>query len=117
MAMDEVQQFLAEMARGAEATTHELELEEDRLRKLIGEERAAELELLWAKQLDPADEEDIKRYMDWKDKELIWTWARLERSRERRIAAGRAHMIRSQQEKPEPNPEQPEAEGKPDDRK
>ena len=94
--MDEVRQFLTEMARGADATTHKLELEEIELRELVGRERAAELELLWAKQLDPADEEDIKRYMDWKDKELIWTWSRLERSRERRIAAGRAQMIRSQ---------------------
>jgi hypothetical protein len=95
--MDEIQRFLAEMARGADATTHQLELEEIKLRQLLGRERAVELELLWARQLDPADEEDIKRYMDWKDKELIWTWSRLERSRERRIAAGHAHMIRSQQ--------------------
>lgn len=94
--MDEIQQFLVEMARGADATTHELEEEEARLRALVGPERAEELELLWAKQLDPADEEDIKRFMDWNDKELIWVWSRLERSRERRAAAGRAHMIHSQ---------------------
>ncbi|MHB8884724.1 MAG: hypothetical protein ACYC5H_06500 [Methylovirgula sp.] len=95
--MDDIQQFLAEMARGADATTHELEQEEARLRALVGRERAEELEQLWMKQLDPADEEDIKRYMDWNDKELIWTWSRLERSRERRAAAGRAHMLHSQQ--------------------
>jgi len=93
--MDDIQQFLAEMARGADATTHELELKEARLRALVGQERAVELEQLWAKQLDPVDEEDIKRCMDWNDKELIWTWSRLERSRERRAAAGRAHMIHS----------------------
>ncbi len=94
---DDIQEFLTEMARGADATTHELEREEARLRALVGHDRAQELGRLWAKDLDPADEEDIKRYMDWNDKELIWTWARLERSRERRAAAGRAHMIQSQQ--------------------
>ncbi|WP_020174576.1 hypothetical protein [Methyloferula stellata] len=94
---DEIQQFLTEMARGADATTQELEREEARLRALVGQERAGELKQLWANELDPADEEDIKRYMDWNDKELIWTWSRLERSRERRAAAGRAYMIHSQQ--------------------
>jgi hypothetical protein len=93
---DELEQFLAEMAKGADATTHELEIEEATLRALVGDQRAKELELLWTKQLDPADEEDVKRYMDWNDKKLIWLWHRLERSRERRAAAGRAYMIRSQ---------------------
>ncbi|UTD27589.1 hypothetical protein [Bradyrhizobium sp. WD16] len=95
--VDEIQQFLTEMARGADATTLELEQKEARLRALVGPERAEELERLWAKEFAPADEEDIKRFMDWSDKELIWTWSRLERSRERRAAAGRAHMIHSQQ--------------------
>ena len=93
---DEFQQFIAKMAEGADATTHELEAEEAALRAVIGPERAAELELLWTKQLDPVDEEEVKRYMDWNDKKLIWLWHRLERSRERRAAAGRAYMIRSQ---------------------
>jgi hypothetical protein len=93
---DEIEQFLAEMAKGADATTHELEIEEAALRTLVGDERAQELELLWTKQLDPVDEEDVKRYMDWNDKKLIWLWHRLERSRERRAVAGRAYMIRSQ---------------------
>ncbi len=93
---DEIEQFLAEMAKGADVTTHELELEEAALRALIGGERAGELELLWTNQLDPADEEDVKRYMDWNDKKLIWIWHRLERSRERRVAAGRAYMLHSQ---------------------
>ncbi|QXX76074.1 hypothetical protein [Methylovirgula sp. HY1] len=110
--MDEIQQFLAEMARGADATTHELEQEEVRLRMLVGHERAEELEQLWTNQLDPADEEDIKRYMDWNDKELIWTWSRLERSRERRAAAGRAHMIHSQQFDASTTPTSPETTAK-----
>lgn len=93
---DEIEEFLAEMAKGADATTHDLEIEEAALRAIVGEQRAEELELLWTRQLDPADEEDVKRYMDWNDKKLIWLWHRLERSRERRAAAGRAHMIRSQ---------------------
>lgn len=94
---DEIEEFIAEMAKGADATTHELEIEEATLRAIVGDQRAEELELLWTRQLDPADEEDVKRYMDWNDKKLIWLWHRLERSRERRRAAGRAYMIRSQE--------------------
>jgi hypothetical protein len=93
---DEIEQFLAEMVKGADATTHELEIEEAALRAIIGRERTEELEQLWMKELDPADEEDVKRYMDWNDRKLVWIWSRLERSRERRRAAGRAYMIETQ---------------------
>ena len=93
---DEIQQFITKMAEGADTTTHALEAEEETLRAVIGFERAAELELLWTKRLDPTDEEDVKRYMDWNDKKLIWLWHQIAVSRERRAAAGRAYMIRSQ---------------------
>jgi hypothetical protein len=84
------------MVKGADATTHELEIEEAALRAIIGRERTEELEQLWTKDLDPADEEDVKRYMDWNDRKLVWIWSRLEHSRERRRAAGRAYMIETQ---------------------
>lgn len=93
---DETEQFLAEMVKGSEETTHELEEGEAALRALLGSERVEELAQLWSRQLDPADEEEIKRYMDWNDKKLIWIWRRLEVSRERRAAAGRAYMVHSQ---------------------
>lgn len=93
---DDVQQFLAAMAKGAEETTHELELQEARILAHVGPERALELKKLWARELDSADEEDVKRTMDWSDKELIWIWSRLERSRERRALAGRVLMVKSQ---------------------
>ena len=92
---DEFQQFIAKMAEGADATTHELEAEEELLRAMIGPERVSELELLWSKQLDPIDEEEIKRFMDWNDKKLVWLWYRIGASRERRTAAGRAAMTRN----------------------
>jgi hypothetical protein len=92
---DEFQQFIARMAEGADATTHELEEEEKRLRVAVGPERAAELEQLWARQLDPIDEEEFKRYMDWTDKKLIWIWRQIAISRERRFIAGRAAMKRN----------------------
>ncbi len=92
---DETRRFLTEMAKGADATTHELELEEASVCARLGQERVLELKKLWARELDPADEEELKRTMDWRDKELVWIWSRLERSRERRLLAGRVLMTRS----------------------
>lgn len=84
--------FLAEMARELEASARKLEEREAELLSQLGAERVDELAQLWAKELDPHDEEDLKRSMDWADKELIWVWARLERARARRVLVGRQTM-------------------------
>jgi hypothetical protein len=89
---DETRRFLVEMAKGADETTHELELQEARVCARLGVERVLDLKKLWAREFDPVDEDEFKRSMDWSDKELIWIWARLERSRERRLLAGRGLM-------------------------
>lgn len=62
----------------------------------LGADRAAELAALWAKQMEPHDEAELKRNMDWTDKELIWVWLRLERVRARRVLAGRQTMLHMQ---------------------
>ena len=43
---------------------------------------------LWAKEMDPHDEAELKRNMDCTGKELIWVRARLECARPRRVFAG-----------------------------
>ncbi len=88
--------FLAEMARELDASARKLEQREAELLAMLGPERAEELRQLWAKQLDANDEEDLKRGMDWDDKELIWVWARLERARSRRVLVGRQTMLTTQ---------------------
>jgi hypothetical protein len=83
--------FFAEMAKELEASARKLETRKAELIAQLGPERVAELAALWAKTLDAHDETDMKRNMDWADKELIWVWARLERARARRVLVG--HQI------------------------
>ena len=90
--------FFAEMARELEASARKLEAREAELKALLGPDRVAELAGLWAKTLDPQDEADLKRSMDWDDKELIWVWSRLERARARRVLAGRQAMVSATQD-------------------
>jgi hypothetical protein len=87
--------FFAQMAQELEASVRKLEAREAELVAHLGAERVDELAALWAKKLDMVDEEELKRNMDWTDKELIWVWARLERARTRRVQVGRQVMINS----------------------
>lgn len=81
--------FIAGMARELDASARRLEAREAELVARLGADRVAELAGLWAKEMDPRDEAELKRNMDWTDKELIWVWSRLERARARRVLAGR----------------------------
>jgi hypothetical protein len=94
--MSDDRDFLSKMARELEDSIRKLEQRETELVTLLGLERVEELRALWAQSLPAADEEDVKRYMDWDDKELIWVWARLQRARERRVLVGRTSMVTMQ---------------------
>jgi hypothetical protein len=96
--------FVAEMVSELDASARRLEAREAELVALLGADRVAELAGLWAKQMDPHDEAELKRHMDWTDKELIWVWSRLERARARRVLAGRQAMLHMQY-----GPDTPEA--------
>jgi hypothetical protein len=89
-------EFLAQMATGLDETIRNLEVREAGMIALLGPERVEELRQLWAKTMDPHDEDDLKRNMDWDDKEMIWVWSRLERARAKRVLAGRQSMITQQ---------------------
>ncbi len=88
--------FIAAMARELDASARKLEAREKELVALLGADRVAELAGLWAKEMEPLDEAELKRNMDWSDKELIWVWSRLERARARRVLAGRQAMLHIQ---------------------
>jgi hypothetical protein len=88
--------FIAGMARELDASARRLEAREAELVARLGADRVAELAGLWAKEMDPHDEAELKRNMDWTDKELIWVWSRLERARARRVLAGRQAMLHMQ---------------------
>ena len=88
--------FIAGMARELDASARRLEAREAELVARLGADRVAELAGLWAKEMDPHDEAELKRNMDWTDKELIWVWSRLERARARRVLAGRQAMLNMQ---------------------
>ena len=70
--------FIAEMAKEAGASARRLEAREAELVARLGADRVAELAGLWAKEMDPHDEAELKRNMDWTGKELIWVRSRLD---------------------------------------
>ena len=62
----------------------------------FGADRGAGLAGLWAKGMDPHNEAELKRNMDWIGKELIWVRSRLDRARARRVLAGWQAMLHTQ---------------------
>jgi hypothetical protein len=88
--------FLAEMAKELEASMRKLKQRESELAALLGPDRVEELRALWARELPANEEDDIKRNMDWDDKEMIWVWARLNRVRQKRVLVGRYSMLSTQ---------------------
>ena len=87
-------QFLEQMVRQLESTITELSSREERLSAVLGDDRVAELDDLWRKQLSREDELELRRTLDWTDRELLWIWARLQRARSARAEAGKAIMQR-----------------------
>ncbi|MFO1417979.1 MAG: hypothetical protein U1E83_04860 [Methylotetracoccus sp.] len=87
-------QFLEQMVLQLEETIAELVVRERQISDSLGEERVSELAALWHKQLDHDEELELRRTMDWTDRELIWIWARLQRARSARAEAGKAIMTR-----------------------
>ncbi len=87
------QEFIEEAARRLDATLRQLEEEEARLTKLIGEERTRELRGFWLSEFEDMDMEEMRRGLDFDDCLLITVWNRLHRNRDRRAVAGRSAMI------------------------
>ncbi|CAL1239003.1 hypothetical protein [Candidatus Methylocalor cossyra] len=88
-------QFLEQMVRQLEETIRELSEREQGLMRALGAERTAQLRELWASQLGREEELELRRSLDWRDRELLWMWARLKRARSARVEAGQAIMRRA----------------------
>lgn len=87
-------QFLEQMVRQLEGTIRELSEREARLAAGLGEDRVEELRDLWEQRLDRDEELELRRSLDWRERELLWMWARLSRARSARAEAGKAIMRR-----------------------
>ncbi len=87
-------QFLEQMVAQLECTIHELSQREARLVLGLGAERVEELRELWEGRLSREDEQEVRRTLDWNDRELVWMWSRLRRARSSRAEAGKAIMRR-----------------------
>ncbi|MBY6242269.1 hypothetical protein [Methylosinus sp. Sm6] len=84
--------FLEQMATTLDASIRVLEAETRDLAAHIGEERVAELRAYFRRELEPIDLEELRNALDFDDRRLLSLWARLERNRARRVAAGRKTM-------------------------
>jgi hypothetical protein len=85
-------EFMAQMARQLDESILELGKRQQVLVEYIGIERVEELRELWDRTLDPADEEQLRRSLDWRDRELLWIWSRQRRAHSARANVGQAFM-------------------------
>jgi hypothetical protein len=85
-------QFLREMIEQLDASIQDLVRKEKGLAASLGTGRVAELKEYWDHVLTPEEEWELKRTMDFRDRELVWIWSRLKRARTSRANAGEAYM-------------------------
>lgn len=85
-------QFMEQMASQLDATIVELARREQQLKDYIGPERVEEIRELWDQRLDRSDELELRRSLDWRDRELLWIWSRQRRAHAARANVGQAFM-------------------------
>jgi len=88
----EDEQFIAQTVRQLDRSIRELALREQKLMAGLYPGRIEELRELWSKALSPRDEEEIRRTLDWNDRELLWIWARQRRAQSARANVGQTLM-------------------------
>ena len=81
---EENEEFLRGLIRRLDETLRQLALEEQELIRQMGNARIDELLEFWKKELSDEDEAAFKMTMDYWDKIVIRTWARLKRARHTR---------------------------------
>jgi hypothetical protein len=87
-------QFLEQMVQQLESSIQELSDRESQLRLTMNPDRAEHLGELWRGELSRVDELELRASLDWRERELLWLWARLKRARSARLEAGQAIMRR-----------------------
>jgi len=86
------EEFLQDMVVQLNETIRKLVVEEETLRRRIGEARVEELREFWQEKLTFEEEAEFKRTVDFWEKVLIQTWARAKRAHQSRADVGRAFM-------------------------
>lgn len=84
--------FLRDMIRQMDATIRELAALAREQETRSGPERVEVLRELWDQAFDRQDELELGRTLDWRDRELLSTWARQRQAHARRAAAGQTLM-------------------------
>lgn len=85
-------EFLHEMIVQLDAIIPELESKEKAIAQALGSFRVAELKEYWDQILTPEEERELKRTLDFRDRELLWVWSRLIRAVASRAEAGKTCM-------------------------
>lgn len=84
--------FLEQMVQQLDETIRELAKREQELRVVLGPDRVEEIKDLWDQTLDRQDELELRRGLDWRDRELLWIWSRQRRAHSTRANAGQTFM-------------------------
>lgn len=84
--------FMNKMVEQLDETLRDLAKRERSIATVLGSERVDELKELWDQTLTPEDEYALCSGMDWRDRELLWVWARQRRAYASRASAGQAIM-------------------------
>ncbi|MDD5034385.1 MAG: hypothetical protein PHE55_06470 [Methylococcaceae bacterium] len=85
-------QFMEQMVKQLDETIAKLAGQERELADAIGPERVEELRELWDQALARNEELELRRSLDWRDRELLWVWSRQRRAHDARANAGQAYM-------------------------
>ncbi|QFY43060.1 hypothetical protein F6R98_10885 [Candidatus Methylospira mobilis] len=88
----EDEQFIELTVRQLDHSIRELAVREQKLTSGLYPDRVAELRELWNKSLSRQDEEELRRTLDWNDRELMWIWSRQRRACSARANAGQTLM-------------------------
>ena len=89
---EEDEQFIQLTVRQLDHSIRELAVREQKLISSLNPDRVDELRELWNKSLSRRDEEELRRTLDWNDRELMWIWSRQLRARSARVNVGQALM-------------------------
>ncbi|BBL76889.1 hypothetical protein [Methylomagnum ishizawai] len=87
-------EFLTRMVRQLEESIGQLGERDGQLRLTLHPDRVEQLRELWDGELSRAEEIELRAGLDWRERELLWVWARLKRARSARAEAGQAMMRR-----------------------
>ena len=88
----EAMAFIRQMVEQLDGTIRELAKREHELATVLGPERVGAIRELWDQTLERQDELELRRSLDWRDRELLWVWSRQRRAHSTRANAGQAFM-------------------------